>query len=124
VRAFAKVERESLVERVEASLRKLGFSYLKNRGRTVTGLEVQSPCHFIVTVEDLTKPQLGYPLRERFRIESAIQIVRTPGSKETESEVKRGVSALVQDLCSDLPDKRWNGLLDLKSLAEKDSWKA
>lgn len=111
-----------MVERVEASLKKLGFSYLKNQGRAVTGLEVQSPCHFMVTVENLARPQFGYPLRKPVKIESAIQFARTLGTKESASEVKRGISALVQELCSDLPDKQWNGLLALKALAERAEW--
>jgi hypothetical protein len=122
VRATARVDQESLTERVEASLRKLGDSYIKNQGRKVTGLEVQSPCHFIVTVENLTRRQLGYPLRKSVKVESAIEFVRTLGTKEAGSEVKRCISALVQDLCSDLPDEKWKGLLVLKSMAEEARW--
>lgn len=122
MRAFARVDDKSLVERVESSLRRLGFSYIKNQGRNTTGLEVQSPCHFIVAVENLARPQVGYPLRRRVRVESAIQLGRTLGTNEAESEVKLGISALVRDLCSDLPNKSWEGLLVLKSLAEKAKW--
>jgi len=122
VRAYVRIDDASLAERVEASLRRLGYPYLKNRGRNVTGFEVQSPCRFIVTVENLTREQLGYPLRSRVRVESAIDFTRTIGARETGSELKQRVSALVQDLCSDLKDERLKGLLALRPMAEKARW--
>lgn len=122
MRAYAKIDDTRLAEAVEASLRKLGFSYLKNQGRNVTEFEVRSPCHFIMTVENLTRAQFGFPLRSHVKVQSAIEFKRTIGAKETGPELAQSVSALVQDLCSDLPDQRWKGLLALRSMSAKAKW--
>ena len=122
MRAYARTDDRSLAERVEASLRKLGFSYLKNQGRNVTEFEVQAPCHFLVTVENLARLQLGYPLRSRVKVESAIDFKPTIGATEPGPEPKQRVSALVECICSDLPDQRWKGLLALRSMSQKEDW--
>jgi len=122
MRAYARVDYRNLAERVEAGLRKLGFTYLKNQGRNVTEFEVQTPCHFLVAVENLAREQLGFPLRSRVRVESAIDFKRTIGASEPGSQLKERISALVNDICSDLPDGHWKGLLALRSMSEKASW--
>ncbi len=124
MRAFAKVADRTLAERLEASLKKLGFSYLKNQGRNVTEFEVQAPCHFLVTVENEAREQIGYPFRSRVKVESAIDFKRTIGAKEPGSELKQHISAVVEDLCSDLQDQRWKGLLALRSKSEEANWDA
>lgn len=124
MRALVGVDDSSLAMRVEASLRSLGFSYFKNQGNNTTGLEVQSPCHFMITIENLSRPQLGFPLRRRVKVESAIQLRRTLGTKDPKSEVDGCVSAFVKDLCAALPGKEWKGLLALGSLTESEDWGA
>ena len=123
MRSFVSVSDRSLAERAESGLKKLGFAYLKNQGRNVTEFDVQSPCHFLVTVENMTRGQFGFPLRSRVKVESAIEFKRTIGAKESGSELKARISALVDYLCADLPDGRWKGLLTLKRMSEKASWK-
>jgi len=122
MRAYARVDDNSLASKVEASLKKLGFSYLKNKGLNVTEYEVQVPCHFLVTVENIARAQFGYPLRRAVRVESAIDFKRTLGISDSAQELKKCISALVEEVTTDLPDERWKGLQSLRSMAEKATW--
>ena len=76
MRALVNLDRMKMSERVEGALKKLGFSYLKNQGHTVTEFVVQSPCHLNVTIENLTREQIGFPLRSRVKVESAVELRR------------------------------------------------
>ena len=122
MRAYARVDDGSLASRVEVSLKKLGFSYLKNKGLNVTEYEVQMPCHFLVTVENIARAQFGYPLRSGVRVESAIDFKRTIGTNDPAQELKKSISALVELVIADLPDQRWKGLQSLQSMADKATW--
>lgn len=122
VRVFARVDDGRLAARVETGLKKLGYTYLKNQGRNVTEFDVQTPCHFLVTVENQARERVGLLLRSRVRVESALELKRTVGARETGAELRPRISALVEVLCSDLPDKRWNGLLALRSKLESIEW--
>jgi len=122
VRVIAGVESHLLVERVEACFKKLGFSYIENHGTGITGIEVQSPCHFIVNVEGLTRRKFGFPLRRGLKVESAVQLARTLGTRESAADVKASVVKFVEELCSDLPGKNWDGLNALKALAGSSAW--
>ena len=112
MRVLAKLDDWMLSERVEEALKKLGFAYLKNRGQNVTEFVVQSPCHLIVTVENLTREQIGFPLRSRFRVESAVELRRVIGGEEPESELRSCAATLVRELQPELPEKGWKGLWD------------
>lgn len=122
VRAYARVDDGTLAGKVEASLKKLGYSYLKNKGLNVTEYEVQVPCHFLVTVENVAKSQFGYPLRRAVRVEAAVDFKRTIGTNDSAQDLKRSISALVEEVLADLPDQRWKGLESLRSMAERETW--
>ena len=107
-----KLDHARLAERVEAALKKLGFSYFKNQGRNVTEFMVQSPCHLNVTVENLSRQKIGYPFRRGLNVESAVEMRRPIETREPEPELKRWAATLVQELQPELPEKRWDGLWD------------
>jgi len=112
VRALVKLSDRKLSERVEGALKKLGFTYLRNQGRNVTEFVVQSPCHFNVTVENLTREQIGFPLRSRIRVESAVELRRAIEARDPDSELRRCATSLVQELQPELPEKSWKALWD------------
>lgn len=112
MRALVGLNHRMLSERVEGVLKKLGFSYLKNQGRNQTEFVVQSPCHLNVTVENLTREQIGFPLRSRVKVESAVELRRAIEAREPESELRRCATALVRELQPELPMRRWRGLWD------------
>ncbi len=112
MRAVVKTDYRRLSERVEKALKKLGYSYLKNQGRNVTEFVVQSPCHFNMTIENQPRQQIGFLIRSGMKVESAVELRRTIGAKEPESELRRCATALVQELQSELPEKSWKGLWD------------
>lgn len=113
MRALVNLDRMKMSERVEGALKKLGFSYLKNQGHTVTEFVVQSPCHLNVTIENLTREQIGFPLRSRVKVESAVELRRAIEAREPESELRRCAEALVRELQPELPEKCWRALWDL-----------
>jgi hypothetical protein len=112
VRTLARLDHWKLSERMEEALKKLGFSYLKNQGRNVTEFMVQSPCHLNVTVENLTRDQIGFPFRSRIRVESAVEFRRAIEARESEPDLRRCATALIGELQSELPEKRWMALWD------------
>ncbi len=116
------LEQQVLADKTEACLRRLGYGYLKNTGRTVVGFEVQRPCRFMVTIEDLSRPKFGYPLRIGMHVESAVRIMPTLGSGDPGPEVERAVLALTEELCSGLTGRKLEGLLALKSGVSSEPW--
>ncbi len=122
MRALIRMDDRKLADSVELSLKNLGYSYYKNQGRNVTEFEVHSPCHMIVSVENLAREQFGFPFRSPVRIESAIELRRTIGASEPEERTRQCSAAFVNDLRSSLPDEPWKGLGVLRSRAEKQIW--
>jgi hypothetical protein len=110
-----------LASHVQETIEKLGFSYRKNMGRSIFEFEVLSPCRMFVTIEDLTREQLGYPFRSRIRVESAIELHRLIPSSGSEEELRKHASAFVQGLRDSLPKEPWIGI-GLRTRSEKANW--
>lgn len=113
-----------LVQSVTETLAKLGYSYGKNQGQYVTEFEVRSPSHFRVVVEDLTRTQVGYPLRGRVRVESAVALRRTIGAADDEEELMRSLAAFARELRAVLPGEPWKGVGVVRSKSEKANWES
>ncbi len=124
MRAFTRLGPEILVQSVTESLTKLGYSYARNQGQYVTEFEVRSPSHFLVVVEDLTRIQMGYPLRSRVRVESAVALRRTVGAADDEEELKRSVAAFAREFRAVLPGEPWKGVGVVRSKSEKTNWES
>lgn len=122
MRALAGLDDWTLSESVGQTLKGLGFVYRKNQGRNVTEFEVVDPCHFLVTVENLTRKQMGFPLRSPIKVESAIEVRRTIGVREPESELKSCVSRFVSALRACISGEPWKGLGPVGSRREKAKW--
>ncbi len=122
VRARTSLSAGLLEKLVGETLKELGFVCRRNRGLGVAEFEVVSPCEFLVRVEDLTTERMGYPLRSRVKIESAIVVNRTVGSKAPESEVGRRVTEFLTALRASAPAEPWKGLGILGSRSEKENW--
>lgn len=122
MRALSKMDHLQLAEILEASLKNLGYSYLKNQGRDFTEFEVQLPCQFMATVESLTRPRLTFLLPRSAVAESAIELRRVIGSKGPAAEPSTCASALVRELRSALPKEPWKGTGFFRARAEKDRW--
>jgi hypothetical protein len=106
---------------VQETIEKLGFSYRKNMGRSIIEFEISSPCRMFVTIEDLTREQLGYPFRSRLRVESAIELQRLIPSTGSEEELRKHASAFVRGLRDSLPKEPWIGI-GLRAQSEKANW--
>ena len=111
-----------MVRIVDETLKTLGFASRRNYGRGVTEFEVVSPSHFLVRTEDLTRERPGFGLRSKWRIESAIEVTRTVGAEDSESEVVRSVSEFLAALRAAAPTEPWKGLGMLSSNSEKENW--
>jgi hypothetical protein len=85
---------------------------------------VISPCHFLVRVEDLSMERVGFPIRSRVKLESAIEVNRTVGAEDPESEVARCVSEFVSALRAAAPPEPWKGLGLVGSRLEKANWES
>ena len=109
---------------VQETLNGLSFSHFKNQGRNVTEFQVSSPCPFIVTVENLSRWQIGFPFRSRARVESALELRRLIGSGDTEERLRTHASVFLQDLRKRLPDDPWKGLGIVGSRQAKEMWQA
>jgi len=109
---------------VEQSLQRLGFTFIKNQGLNITEFEVRSPCHFIVSVENLTREQFSLLLRSPIRVESAVEIKRLIGSHDPESELKERVGALVGELRRSLPDAPWKRSGILRGGIARRNWES
>jgi hypothetical protein len=122
MRALIRLDSGKLTAIVEESLRELNFAYLKNEGRNVTQFEVQTPCHLIVSVENVTREQLTFLIRPHLRVESALELRPMVGVREPEPDRPRCQSALVRVLRSHLPDEPWKGAGVLRSRSQKANW--
>jgi len=105
-----KVPDRQMAERMEGALKKLGFTYQRNQGRNMTEFVLLSPCHLNVTVENLTREQIGFPLRSRIKVESAVEMRRAIGAKEPDSDFRRCATSLIQELQPELSEKHWKAL--------------
>ncbi len=83
MRTLAAVHAARLADVAEQSLKTLGYSYITNKASTLVEYEVRSPCHFLVTIEDLTRRQWGYPFRSGVKVESAIEVKPLVGAPES-----------------------------------------
>jgi len=110
MRAVANLVHWRLADRVEESLKKLNFSYIKNGGHTVTEFVVDSPCHFMVTIEDRTRQQVGLLFRSRLKVESLVELRPTIGAGETTAELVHCATPLVRELEPELPQERWEAM--------------
>jgi len=122
VRALSRMDHPRLVEVLEASLKALGYSYVKNQGRDFTEFEVRSPCQFLASVESLVSPRLTFFIPRSGVAESAIELRRLVGSTGSEAELSTCVSAFVRELRSALPKEPWKGTGFFRSRAEKARW--
>lgn len=113
-----------MAEILESSLKRLGFSYIKNQGRNVTEFEVRSPCRFIASVESVTGQKLSFLIPRSGVLESAVELRRLIGSNESEASLSACVSALVRELRSALPEEPWKGTGLLKSKGERANWES
>jgi hypothetical protein len=111
-----------LAEILEASLKNLGYSYIKNQGRDITEFEVRSPCRFVASVESLTSQRPTFLIPRSAVTESAIELRRLIDSKRSEAEPSACVSALVRELRSALPKEPWKGTGRLRSRTERARW--
>lgn len=122
VRALCRMDYLKLVEILEASLRKLGYSYLKNQGMNFTEYDVQSPCQLMATVENLTRLRPSFLIRSPIVVESAIELRRIIGAKGSAADQSACASALAQEIRSALPKQPWKGTGVYRSRAERTSW--
>ena len=124
MRALIRMGDRELAESVERSLENLGFDFIKNQGLNVSEFEVHSPCHFIVSVENLSRQRFTFLLRSGVRIESAIEIKRLVGSDDSESKLRGCSAALVEDLRRNLPPEPWKGLGVFGSKIARNAWES
>jgi len=122
LRARAALSPALLSNFVRASLDSLGYSYRKNEGAFVVEFEVITPHKMLIRVEDLTRPQSGFPLRSSLRVESAIEILRVVGSGETEGGLRDCASRFLVKLRSLLPKEPWKGIGFPAVGSEKANW--
>jgi len=122
VRARTSINPEELERLVGETLKKLGFAARLNRGRGVTEFEVVSPCNFLVRVEDITRERLSFGFRSRIKVESAIELYPTVGSRDPKEEVERRASEFLTALRAVVPPEPWKGLGLMGSRAEKANW--
>ena len=122
VRARTSLSAEELENLVSETMKELGFVCRRNQGLGVAEFEVVSPCGFLVRVEDLTGERMGFPLRSRLKVESAITVNRLLGAKEPESEVGHRVSEFLTALRAAAPAEPWKGLGIMDSRSEKANW--
>jgi hypothetical protein len=121
MRARSDLTQEALVEKVQETLAKLGYTFRRSEGNFLTEFEVMTPCRMLITVEDITHEQIGYPLRSRIRVESAIEVRRLIPSTESADLLRRHASAFVASLRARLPREPWKGI-GVTSHSEKDNW--
>ena len=93
--------------KVEDALKRISYSYFRNQGQNVTEFEVRSPCTVLVTVENLTRDQMGFPFRSRTRVESAFEIRRLVGSRQTDDALLPCANALVREVQESIPAGTW-----------------
>jgi hypothetical protein len=122
MRALCRMDYQKLAEILEASLKKLGYSYVKNQGASFTEFEIRSPCQFLATVEDLTRHRLSFLVRSPVVVESAVELRRLVGAKGAEAESAACASALARELRSALPKEPWKGTGVYASRAERTNW--
>ena len=109
---------------VEQCLKNLGFAFIKNQGMKVTEFEVQSPCHFIVSIENTTRGQLSFLVRSPIRVEAAIEVRRLIGSHDPETRLQECASAVAAELRKKLPDEPWKGSGIIGSGNAKRNWES
>lgn len=112
MRALVPKERAQVAVSVEAALRTLRCSYIKNQGRSVTEFVVSQPCHLNITVEDLTRARSSLVLRRGLNVESSIEVRRSIGAPEGGRIVRETSEALARELRAEVPEKSWDGPLD------------
>jgi len=122
VRARTTINSEELERLVAETLKKLGFVTRINRGHAVTEFEVVSPCDFLVRVEDTTRERLGFGVRSKIKVESAIELYPTVGSPDPREEVERHVAEFLTALRAAVPPEPWKGLGLVGSRVEKGNW--
>ena len=122
VRARTRIDHISLETRAESTLSKLGFEFLKNQGELVTEFEVVSPSHFRVVIESLDRTQWGYPLRNPFRVESAVALSPTVGHFDSLETVASQAASFVAAFRSQLPPRPWKEMGILASRYERRNW--
>ena len=122
MRALTRMDHLRLAEILEASLKNLGYSYIKNQGREITEFEVRSPCQFVASVENLVSQRPTFLIPRSAVTESAIELRRLVDSKGPEAELSACVSALVRDLRSALPKEPWKGTGHFGSKTERERW--
>jgi hypothetical protein len=122
MRALCRMDNRKLAEILETSLKKLGYSYIKNQGRSVTEFEVRSPCQFLAAVEDLTRQRLSFLVRSPVVVESAVELRRLVGATGPPAELSACASALARELRSALPNEPWKGVGAHRSRAARSNW--
>ena len=110
MRIVANLVHWRLADRVEEALKNLGFTYIKNGGHTVTEFVVDSPCHFMVTIEDRTRQHVGLLFRSRLKVESLVELRPTIGAGESTAELIRCATPLVRELEPELPENHWEAM--------------
>lgn len=121
MRALCRMDHQKLSEILEVSLKKLGYSYIKNQGVGFTEFEIRSPCQFLATVEDLRRERPSFLVRSPVVIESAVELRRLVGAKGQAGEMACA-SALVRELRSALPEEPWKGTGVHTSRVERANW--
>jgi len=122
MRARTSLSAGELEKLISETLEELGFVCRRNQGLGVAEFEVVSPCGFLVRVEDLTWERIGFLLRSRVKVESAIEVNRLVGAEGPESEVERRVSEFLTALRAVTPPEPWKGLGIMGSRSEKANW--
>jgi hypothetical protein len=122
LRALSGVGQQKLVSLLEESMAKLGYSYIKNQGGRVTDLEVRAPCHFIVTIENQTHSQFGFPFRSRYKEESAVEVKPLIGSEDPPEAVDKAVVALIDEVSRGAEGVLWRGLGLIESRRSQRVW--
>ena len=107
MRAIVSMSANRLSAKVEDVLKQISYSHFRNQGQNVTEFEVRSPCRVLVTIENLTRDQVGFPFRSRTRVESAFEVRRLVGSQETDDTLLPCANTLVREIVKSLPSGSW-----------------
>lgn len=113
--AVTKIDHRTLAEITEKGLRGIGFTFLKNGGGDVFEFEVQSPCQFIVSVQNTTRVRMVVPFIARTSRESLIEIRPLIGGERPGVVLSKAAESVVAALSTDIPADKWRGAEELAS---------
>lgn len=122
MQAATRIEYSKLAARVQGTLERLGMSYLRNQGRTVTEFEVQSPCHFRIVVEQRSEESFGFPFINRGGSETILELRRDLDRPEPDPVLKQHASAFIRGLVAGLPVSPWKGFGTLRTKSQRRRW--